>query len=121
MSIRVETQEHLRKLTEVQSRTLFACLTYGKAAANKLVRTAKLTYRWEGRTHLAKDTLNGGASEIAPGRVRVELAHGMRYGVYLETVRFRHKGRLAILYPTVKKLAPDILRGWVTIVGRGGG
>ena len=43
MSIRVETLNHLRRLTTVQEKTLRACLTYGKAAANKMVRTAKLT------------------------------------------------------------------------------
>ena len=34
MSIRVETLNHLRRLTTVQEKTLRACLTYGKASAN---------------------------------------------------------------------------------------
>lgn len=120
MSIRVETLNHLRRLTTVQEKTLRACLTYGKAAANKMVRTAKLTRPWTDRTHMAKNALNGGASEIAPGRVRVELAHGTRYGAYLENVKFRHKGRLAILYPTVKKMAPEIIQGWARVISKGG-
>ena len=44
----------------------------------------------------------------------------MRYGVYLENVKFRHKGRLAILYPTVKKMAPEIIQGWARVISKGG-
>ena len=120
MSIRVETLNHLRRLTTVQEKTLRACLTYGTTAANKMVRTAKLTRPWTDRTHMAKNALNGGASEIASGRVRVELAHGMRYGVYLENVKFRHQGRLAILYPTVKKMSPEVIQGWARVISKGG-
>lgn len=119
-SIRVDTSRALRQMSQVEQQTLRACLTYGQNAANKMVKVAKLTHPWENRTHMAENSLNGGASEAGAGRVRVELAHGVRYGVYLELVRFRYKGNLAIVFPTVKKMAPEIIQGWANVTQKGG-
>lgn len=118
-SIRVDTSRALRQMTQVEQQTLRACLTYGQNAANKMVKEAKIHAPWQDRTPLARPSLNGGAREAGAGRVRVELAHGVRYGVYLEKVRFRHKGNLAIVFPTVKKMAPEIIQGWAKIVSKG--
>lgn len=118
--IRVDVNQALRCLTQVEQRTLSACVTYGQVAANKMVKTAKQTRPWTDHTHLAKNSLNGGASKAGAGRVRIELAHGIHYGVYLELKHFRHKGNLAIVFPTVKKMAPEIIRGWGNVIRRGG-
>lgn len=120
MSVRFDASDALRRMTEIQQRTLYACLVYGRAAADKMVQDARLHRRWEDHSHMAKDSLNGGARQVSPARVRVELAHGVHYGVYLEKVHFRHKGTLAILEPTVQKLAPEIIRGWAQVVQKGG-
>lgn len=119
MGIRTDASGSLARLTEIQKHTLFTCMTYGRAAANKMVKEAKLKALWKDRTHLARNTLNGGASWHGR-RVRVELAHGMHYGVYLEKVRFRHKGNLAIVFPTVQRMAPEIIEGWAKVVKKGG-
>lgn len=119
MGIRMDTSGSLARLTQIQQQTLNACIIYGQAAANKMVKEAKLKATWKDRTHLARNTLNGGASWRGR-RVRVELAHGMYYGVYLEKVRFRHKGNLAIVFPTVQKMAPEIVEGWAKAVRKGG-
>lgn len=50
----------------------------------------------------------------------LELAHGVHYGTYLELKRFRHKGNLAVVYPTVKRMAPEIIQGWAQTVRKGG-
>ena len=120
MSVRFDTTGAVRQLTETQQRTLYACLTYGRAAANKMIRHARIHRPWTDRTHLAKNSLNGGAYQTGSNRVRIELAHGVSYGVYLEKVRFRHKGTLAIVEPTVQKIAPEIIQGWVQVVRKGG-
>ncbi|MGN0761981.1 MAG: hypothetical protein ACI4MK_01285 [Aristaeellaceae bacterium] len=121
MSVRFDTTGAVRQLTETQQRTLYACLTYGRAAATQLVKEAVIHRPWEDRTHLAKNSLNGGAYLTDSGRVRVELAHGVYYGVYLEKVRFRHKGSLAIVFPTMRKMSTGIINGWAQVVKRGGG
>lgn len=119
--IRMDVNQVLRQMTQLEQRTLSACVAYGQAAANKMVKTAKQTRPWTDRTHLAKNSLNGGAGKVGAGRVRIELAHGVHYGVYLELKRFRHKGTLAIVFPTVEKMAPEIIRGWSGVVRKGGG
>lgn len=119
MGIRMDASDSLTRLTEIQHNTLFACLKYGEAAANKMVKHARTHFRWEEHTRNAKNGLNGGASWHGK-RVRVELAHGVHYGVYLEKVRFRHKGNLAIVFPTVQKMAPEIIEGWAKVVRKGG-
>jgi hypothetical protein len=93
---------------------------YGKAAAMKMVREARKSRPWTDRTHAAKNSLNGGAVWNGASRVQVYLSHGMHYGVYLEKVNFRHKGNLAVVFPTVHKMAPEIIEGWAAVVRKGG-
>ncbi len=119
-SIRVDISRALQQMTQVEQRTLYACLIYGRAAANKMVKDAKIHAPWQDRTPLARPSLNGEAREIVAGQVRVELAHGVYYGIYLELVRFKYKGNLAIVFPTVKKMAPEIIQGWAKIANKGG-
>ena len=121
MSVRLNCLDSLRRLSEIQQRTLYGCLTYGKAAGMKLEKDAKRERRWADHTHLARNSLKGGAAAVGANRVRVELAHGVRYGVYLENRVFRHTGRLDIVGPTVRKLTPEIMDGWARVVRKGGG
>lgn len=119
MGIRIDTTDHLARMMAIQQQTLNACLKYGEAAANKMVKEAKLKAPWDDGVPLARPSLNGGAKW--DGRVvRVELAHGVHYGVFLELKRFKHKGILAIVFPTVHKMAPGIVEGWAKTVREGG-
>lgn len=119
MSIRVAPERHLQALAAAESATLGACLAYGNRAAERLVRAARAARPWTDRTRAARNALTGRA-QATPAGVRVELAHGAAYGVYLETIRFRHKGRLGVLYPTLRRLAPEIISGWARAAGKGG-
>ena len=48
MSVRLNCLDSLRRLSEIQQRTLYGCLTYGKAAGMKLEKDAKRERRWAG-------------------------------------------------------------------------
>ena len=119
MGIRIDTTDHLARMMAIQQQTLNACLKYGEAAANKMVKEAKLNHPWKNRSYTAQNSLNGGAKWNGQV-VRVELAHGVHYGVFLELKRFKHKGILAIVFPTVHKMAPGIVEGWAKTVREGG-
>lgn len=119
MSVRIDATPCIRTLGAIEQRVLFGVLTYGKAAAMKMAKDAKINRPWTDRTHLARRGLTGHAYWHG-NKVRVEISHTMHYGVYLEHKRFRHKGVLAILYPTVKKMAPEVLEGWAAVVRKGG-
>jgi len=60
---------------------------------------------WINRTHHALQRLSGQAS-VGRDAVRIVLAHGVDYGVYLELAR---DGQNAILGPTLNAAAPEIL------------
>lgn len=110
-SLRTNPTAHLRRLTQIQQRQLYAIQAYGKVAGNKMVRYAKANRPWQDRTHMAKNAIATSTSWHS-GRLRVNLHSGMHYGIYLEFKRFKHKGRLSIWFPTVRKLSPEILAAW---------
>lgn len=60
---------------------------------------AKQNAPWEDRTANARQTLRGWADELGNDAAVLYLAHGMEYGIYLET---RWAGRYAILWPTIE-------------------
>lgn len=110
-SLRIDVSSHLKRLSQIQERQLYAIQAYGKAAGDKMVRYAKANRPWTDRTHMARNTINTSTS-WHHGRLRVNLHSGVEYGIYLEKRVYRYKGRLAIWQPTVNKLAPEILRAW---------
>ena len=117
MSMGAKLGAHRRALTMAQRNTLAACLTYGQAAAVRLTQEARRARGWTDRTQQARQGLQGSAS-TADGRIRVELRQSAPHGVYLETVRFRHKGRLGVLFPTLRRCAPQIVTGWAQATRR---
>lgn len=120
MRITFDTRQAGSRLNQIQQRVVYGCIAYGKAAAMKMVRRARRDRRWKDRTHHAKNAINGDA-EYRGGKVQIRLSHGVKYGIYLENRRFRHKGRLNIIYPTRDKMKGEILQGWANVVKRGGG
>lgn len=118
MSMAVKLGAHRRALSRARQNTLAACLNYGQAAAVRLTQEARRARGWTDRTQQARQGLQGSAS-AASGRIRVELEQSAPHGVYLETVRFRHKGRLGVLFPTLRRCAPQIVTGWAQATRRG--
>lgn len=137
MKITVDTSGAERALTQIEQRTLFAVESYGKAAGTKMVAYARRNRPWRDRSRAARDSIgyqvlrgNGQvASGVAGGRIMtrqiavqgilVGLTAGPYYSLYLETLTFRHAGRLAIWWPTVQAMQPEILRAWADRVKGG--
>ena len=98
-------------LPHIRDRQLYAVQTYGQAAGDKMTAYAKKNAPWTDRTHTARNTISSSVT-LLKNRVRVNLESGVRYGVCLEYAKFAHRGRLSVWWPTVEKLAPDIVRAW---------
>ena len=82
-------------------------LMYASTKASELQAKMKLNRPWTDRTGRAKQSLNGSwkwMGDVA----RVELSHGVDYGVYLE---FCNEKRYAIIKPTIDKISPEAIRG----------
>ena len=82
-------------------------MAYGETQAKKAEANAKRDRPWMDRTGHARQRLNGRCVRIPRG-VRIILAHGVEYGIYLE---FAHEKRYAIIYPTLTRMTPDMFRG----------
>lgn len=90
-----------------------AMLGYGKTAAAKLEAEARMNRPWRDRTAQARQRLKGDCEPTGRG-IRLTLSHGVDYGVDLE---FGHQKRYAIVYPTLRRMAPEILRGFGKTMG----
>lgn len=116
--LRFDAKQVLKRFSEIEQRQLFAIETYGKAAGNKMVADAKRHHPWTNRTAMAQNTI-ASHTKWHGAKLRVNLTSGVHYGVHLEFKRFKHKGRLSIFFPTVKKFEPEVLKAWAERTKRG--
>lgn len=84
-----------------------AVLMYAATKAVNVESYMKLNRKWTDRTGKAKATLNTKISQPNDHTVRMTLAHGVDYGIYLELA---HEKNYAIIQPTLNKKAPEIMK-----------
>lgn len=117
--MRIDISDFIRKTTLIERRHHFALESYSRAAGNKMEAYAKKNYRWNPyRTHRARDGINSSVDWVNPTRLKLSLRSAADYGIYLEFVNFRHKGRLSIWWPTVQRFKPEILQGWANAINK---
>ena len=90
-----------------------AAMGYGNTAAAKLESEAKTNRRWHDRTTQARQRIKGECERTDKG-IRLTLSHGVDYGADLE---FRHQKKFAIIFPTLRRMAPEIMRGFGKTMG----
>lgn len=109
-----DTSGMRRELNAIPDRIEEALMGYGKTAASMLQGEAQKTRPWTDRTAQARQRIKGYCVRSEKG-VRIYLAHGVDYGVYLE---FANEKRYAVIYPTLRRKGPEILSGAVKVVSR---
>lgn len=87
---------------------------YAETQAKNLEGYAKEHRPWTDRTGDARKRLTGYVTEI-PNGYRINLAHGVDYGIWLELAMEK---RFAILEPTVRLRGPEVLRGLKNLLDR---
>lgn len=103
-----------QNLERVPTRIEEALMGYGKTAAASLQGEAQRRRPWTDRTAHARQRIKGYCVRTERG-VRIYLAHGVDYGVYLE---FAHEKRYAIIYPTLRRRGPEIIAAAIKVVSR---
>lgn len=83
-------------------------LMYASTKANQLESHMKLNKPWTDRTGMAKLTLRASVSQPDKETVRITLAHGVDYGIWLELANEKN---YAIIAPTVKNEGPKLVEG----------
>ena len=103
-----------QNLSKLPERTEQALMAYGNTAAAKLQGEAQMSRTWTDRTAQAVQRIKGYCIKTGTG-VRIYLAHGVDYGVYLE---FAHGKKYAVIYPTLRREGPEIMDGAVKVINR---
>lgn len=81
-------------------------LMYASTKAVELEAKMKQGRPWTDRTGMAKATLNAKVSQPSSNVVRITLAHGVDYGIWLELA---HEKNYAIVGPTVEQEGPRMI------------
>ncbi len=105
MKIRIEIGEALAGLSAYGSDACSRLNEIGSAAALEMENFAKQNRPWTDRTGNARRTLQG-VCDGSGGNCTVGVEGNMPYSVFLE---LDYGGRYAILAPTVRHFAPEIL------------
>lgn len=81
-------------------------LMYAATKASKIESAMKQNRPWTDRTGLAKATLRAKVSQPSKNIVRITLAHGVDYGIWLELA---HGKNYAIIAPTIRDEGPRVI------------
>lgn len=80
---------------------------YAETAAKKLGGHAKKTAPWTDRTGAARNRLEG-TTQPMPTAIRILLAHGVDYGLWLELAMEK---KYAVIQPTIDLKSGEIFAG----------
>ena len=107
MSFKFDANNLIKGLAEREIKTRAALGLYADTVAKKMESHSKSNKPWVDRTGRAKQSLNSSWKWVGDV-ARVELSHGVDYGIYLE---FCNEKRYAILKPTIDAISPQAIRG----------
>lgn len=82
-------------------------LMYAATKASVIESKMKQTRPWTDRTGMAKATLSAKVSQPDDSTVRITLAHGVNYGIWLELA---HEKNYAIIAPTINEEGPRVVQ-----------
>lgn len=95
--------KNLDKMSEKMGAVI---LMYAATKASEIESSMKTNRPWTDRTGMAKATLRTKVTRPDEQTVRIVLAHGVDYGVWLELA---HEKNYAIIAPTIEIEGPKIV------------
>lgn len=96
-----------KNLYKMENKVGAALLMYMSTKASEVESYMKRNRPWTDRTGMAKATLNTSVSQPSKTVLRMTLAHGVDYGIWLELA---HEKNYAIIEPTIKLKGPEVVR-----------
>ena len=113
------TGSNLNKgLDNMSDRVGVVALMYFATKASEFQTKMKLSRPWTDRTSMAKAMLTAKVSQPSVNVIRMTLAHGVDYGIWLELA---NEQNYAIIGPTIKTEGPKLIEGLSGIMSRIGG
>lgn len=107
MSVHIDDSDLVNGMSRFEMKTLQALRAYSETAAMTFQNYAKQNRPWTDRTGQARQRLTGYVEEIPEG-FRINIAHGVDYGIWLE---YAHEMKYAILEPTVRIKGAEVING----------
>ena len=107
MSFKFDASNLIKGIAEREIKTRAALGLYADTVAKKMETHAKSNKPWVDRTGRAKQSLNSSWKWVGDV-ARVELSHGVYYGIYLELC---NEKRYAIIKPTIDIISPQAIKG----------
>ena len=107
MSFKFDASNLIKGIAEREIKTRAALGLYADTVAKKMEAHAKGNKPWVDRTGRAKQSLNSSWKWVGDV-ARVELSHGVYYGIYLELC---NEKKYAIIKPTIDIISPQAIRG----------
>ena len=104
----INVDELSQNLDEFQDRLKYAVQMYASTKANELEALMKANRKWTDRTGMAKARLNASVSEPDENTIRITLAHGVEYGIWLELANEKN---FSIIAPTLSQQGPRVIEG----------
>ena len=95
-----------KNMAAMEKKVGTAVMMYMATQASEREAYMKLNRPWTDRTGMAKTMLNTKVSQPNENTIRLTLAHGVDYGIWLELA---HEKNYAIIAPTVREEGPRIV------------
>ena len=107
MSFKFDASKLMSGLVERELKTKVALGLYADTVAKQMEAHAKTNYPWIPRSGRAHQSLNSSWKWVGDV-ARIELSHGVDYGIYLE---FCNERKYAIISPTINYISPKAIKG----------
>ena len=114
MGFTMDTSALSRELYKMERRVIACSETYAHSAAKQLEAAARAEAPWRDHTGHARGGITGRAAR-SRSTITIMLSGRAHYLVYLELA---HGKKWAILWPTMQRHAPRILKGFAQIGGK---
>lgn len=104
-----------KNMAAMEKKVGTAVMMYMATQASETEAYMKLNRPWTDRTGMAKTMLNTKVSQPNENTIRLTLAHGVDYGIWLELA---HGKNYAIIGPTLNVKAPEIIEGLQGLISK---
>ena len=105
MSLKIDSSDLTSGLEALKDKIGFAVLMECQTLSKEIEAYAKSNRPWTDRTGLAKTNLRTTVSRPSENQIRITLAHGVNYGIYLELANDQN---YAIIRPTLQRYEPKV-------------
>jgi len=96
-----------KNLDKMSTKLGAVLLMYAATKAKELQAKMQRNRPWTDRTGMAKALLSARVSQPDASKIRITLAHGVDYGIWLELA---HGKNYAIIAPTIREEGPRIVQ-----------